>query len=164
LDKSWIDLVAESESVFVEFEDWVNKSLPRFTITIGCDCRDDVEEEKWPTIYGVGLSMEDAISHLFPWADFETDEEAHRDFMESVWHAECYMGYDKEDNEEYFTEPFATWYQPPTEKIVPVSDCGETIGYRLLLSLNEVGKAFLALNEFLEGKDEIEDRIFTLDI
>lgn len=164
LDKPWIDMVAEGEGVFVEFADWVNKSLPRFTITIGCDYRDDIEEQQWPTIYGVGLSMEEVISHLFPWADFEVDEEAHRDFMESIWHSECYMGYDKEDQVESFTEPFETWYKPPSEKIVPVSEDGETVGYRLLLSLNKVGTAFLVLNEFLEEMDQVKDRIFTLDI
>lgn len=164
LDKSWIDLVAEGETVYVEFEDWINKSLPRFHFRIGCDCRDDIEEQSWPTIYGVGLSMEEAISHLFPWADFKVDEEAYRDFMESIWHAECYMRYDKEDGVEYFTEPFETWYRPPSEKIAPVSEDGETVGYRLLLTLNEVGKAFLLLNEFLEEKDRVQDRIFTLDI
>lgn len=164
LDKSWIDLVADGESVYVEFEDWVNKSLPRFDIRIGCEYRDDLEEQSWPTIYGVGMSMEEAISHVFPWADFEVDEEAYRDFMESNWYAECYMGRDREDGSEYFTEPFETWYKPPSEKIVPVSENGETVGYRLLLTLNELGKAFLILNEFLKEKDQVQDSIFTLDI
>jgi Domain of unknown function (DUF4365) len=39
LDRAWIDLVAQDEAVYVEFEDWVNKSLSRFEVKIGCDSR-----------------------------------------------------------------------------------------------------------------------------
>ncbi|KPA15740.1 hypothetical protein MHK_004043 [Candidatus Magnetomorum sp. HK-1] len=53
LDKFWIDLVDKEEFVYVEFEDFLNKSLPRFSIKIGCDYRDDIEEESWPTIWGI---------------------------------------------------------------------------------------------------------------
>lgn len=164
LDKYWIELVAQGESVYVEFEDWINKSLPRINIKIGCDSRDDIEEQSWPTIYGVGLSFEEMLSYAIPWADFEVDEEAYKDFMESVWYSECYMGHDREDGSEYFTEAFETWYKPPSGKIVPVSENGETQGYRLLLKLNDVGKAFMVLNDFLEYKDKRQERIFTLDI
>jgi len=163
LDKYWIELVAQEESVYVEFEDWIHKSLPRINIRISCDSRDDVEEQSWPTIYGVGLSFEEILSYAIPWADFEVDEEAYKEFMESIWYSECYMGYDKEDGSEYFTEPFETWYEPPSEKIVPVSENGETQGYRLLLKLNEIGKSFVVLNNFLEHKDKWQERIFMLE-
>ncbi len=164
LDKSWIELVDKGESVYVEFEVWINKSLPRFSMRIGCDSRDDVEEQSWPTIYGVGQPIEEALSRVIPWADFEVDENAYRNFMKSLWYAECYMGQDKEDGTEYFYEPFEIWYKPPSEKIVHISENGETQGYRELLTLNEIGKAFLVLNEFLEEKDLVRGRAFTLDI
>ncbi|MDD2468029.1 MAG: DUF4365 domain-containing protein [Desulfobulbus sp.] len=160
LDKKWIDLLADGESVYVEFEDWVNKSLSRHTVTIGCAC--ESIKEQWPTIYGNSGSIEGFISHLFPWADYETDEDAHREYMESVWADECYGGYDREDDIVIYTESFDDWYQKPTEKIVQVSDEGEVVGYRLLLSLNVIGKAFLTLNEFLEEKDRMSARFITL--
>lgn len=162
LDKKWIDLLADGESVYVEFEDWVNKSLPRHTITIGCE--GESKKEQWPTIYGHRGSMEGFISYLFPWADFETDEDAHREYLESVWADECYGGYDKEDDIVIYTESFESWNKGPTEKIAPVSDEGEVVGYRLMLSLNEIGRAFLTLNEFLEEKDRMSGRLFTLDL
>lgn len=163
LDKKWIDLLADGETVYVEFEDWVNKSLPRHTITIGCECEPDLGEQ-WPTIYGAGSSIENFISYLFPWADFETDADAHQEHMESVWAGECYAGYDKEDDIVYYTESFDSWYKEPTEIIVPVSDEGEVVGYRLLLSLNEIGRAFLTLNEFLKEKDRMSGKFFTLGL
>ena len=162
LDKKWIQLLAEDEVVYIEYEDWINKSLPRFEIRIGCDSKDEVEAEMWPTLYGVGLSMEEAILHMLPWANFEMDFDAHSEFMESVWFDECYMGRDENDGSPYFLIPFSGWYKHP-EGIVPVSDNGETQGYRLILSLNKIRKAFLDLDEFLSEDDPIESRTFMLE-
>lgn len=69
LDRHWLELLAAGETVYVEFEDWINKSLPRFQIRVGCDSREDAPSETWPTAYGIGFSIEDALSHLLPWAD-----------------------------------------------------------------------------------------------
>ena len=162
LDKKWIDLLAEGESVFVEYEDWINKSLPRFEIKIGCDSKDDIESENWPTLYGLGLSMEEALEHTLPWADYEMDYDAHYDFMESVWFDECYMGRDEDTREPYFLMPFSEWHKRP-EGIVCVSENGEIEGYRLLLSLNKIGQAFYNLDDYLSENDELGSNVFTLD-
>ena len=161
LDKKWIELLAEGESVFIEYEDWVNKSLPRFAIKIGCDSRDDIESENWPTSYFPGFSMEEAIRYMLPWADYEMDYAAHHDFMESVWFAECYMRRDEDSGEQYFSMPFSEWYKEP-DGIECVSANGETEGYRLLLSLNKIGQAFYDLDGYLSENDLIAHRVFTL--
>jgi|APSaa5957512622_1039677.scaffolds.fasta_scaffold12069_2 hypothetical protein len=151
LDRYWIELLSDDEDVYIEFEDWINKSLPRFEIKIGCKSRDDIEEESWPAIYGVGLSLEEAIAYVFPWADFEMDEDAYYDFMEEKSADGCYMGRDEDGD-----------IRIP-EGIVPVSESGgETEGYRLILSLNELGKSFLILDDYLAEEDYIENRTFTL--
>lgn len=162
LDRQWMDLVAQGEIVYVEFDDWVNKSLPRFAVRIGCDSRDDVEEHNWPTTYGPGLSFEELLSHLIPWAGFEVDEDAYRDGMESRWMGDCYSWHDHETGKTYYTKTFAEYYEPP-DGIVPVSSNGETASYRLILQLNQAGQAFIALDDYLADDDDLEARIFTLD-
>lgn len=152
LDKRWIELVADGENVYIEYEDWINKSLPRFQIRIGCDSRDDIEEESWPTIYGI--SMEEAVSHTIPWADYEMDHDAYEAFMESVHYDECYSWHDSETDTTYFTTSFEEWFTP-AEGIQPVSDNGEVQGYRLILSINDVGKAFIDIDEYLSKDDSI---------
>jgi hypothetical protein len=159
LDKRWIDLISNGETVYIEYNDWINKSLPRFQIRIGCSSRDDIKEESWPTIYGV--LMEDAVSHTIPWAEFEMDHDAYAEYMESVWYNECYSWHDKETDITFFTMPFEEWFTP-AEGIVPVSNDGEVEGYRLILSLNEVGKAFVELDKYLSEDDFIEETGFTL--
>lgn len=159
LDQNWIKLVAAGETVFVEYEDWVNKSLPRFQITIGCDSRDDIDEEIWPTTYGA--SVEELITSILPWADLEMDWDAHESFMEMIWADECYRGHDG-DGMPYHSEPFDTWYRQP-EGITHISENGETQGYRLLISLNEIGRAFVDLDEYLSANDPLVPPGFTLD-
>ena len=147
LDRAWIDLVAQDEVVYVEFEDWVNKSLPRFTVKIGCDTRDDIESKEWPTVYGPGLSFEELLAHLLPWADFAMDEDAYTSFMEERWMDDCYLEHDRETGQTYYSRPFSEYYTPP-DGIVPVSENGETEGYRLIVSLNELGKAFIVVDDY----------------
>lgn len=160
LDKAWIDLVASGEVVYVEFEDWVNKSLPRFSIRIGCETRDDIQEISWPTIYGGGLTIEAMISYALPWADYEVDEDAYRAFMESKWFDACYMGRDEDGP--YFSRSFEDWYSP-AEGITPISEDGEVEGYRLILSLNPLGEAFLVIDEYLSQEDATTNRVFRLE-
>ncbi len=163
LDKKWIKLLAEEEPVFIEYEDWINKSLPRFEIRIGCNSRDDVESERWPVLYGPGLSMEEAIEYTLPWANYEMDYDAHYDSMGAAWFDECRMGYDEDTHEPRFSMPYSEWYERPNG-IVPISSGGETESYRLLLSLNKIGQAFYDLDAYLSEKDGIGRDVFTLDL
>lgn len=158
LDAQWIRKLYEGEEIFVEFEDWVNKSLSRYQINLICDG----ESHAWPTTYSPGMSIEDALEHFIPWADFAMDLDAHRAGAEAQWHAECYQTYDKEMGIEIFTQDFDDWYDEP-DGIVPCDFNGETESYRLQLSLNELGEAFLNVHEFLSEQDRFEDKTYTLE-
>lgn len=160
LDRVWIDLIAQGEIVYIQFQDWVNKSLPRFKVEIGCDTRRDIASQEWPTTYGPGLSFEDLLAHLLPWADFETDEHAYEIFMEAKWMSDCYLGQDRETGETYYSMTFEEYYTPP-DGIAPVSANGETDSYRLIVSLNELGKAFVVVDHYLCEEDDFEGRTFT---
>jgi len=46
---------------------------------------------------------------------------------------------------------------------VPYQEDGEIASYRLQLSLNEIGKAFIEIDGFLSEKNEFQDRTFTFD-
>lgn len=158
LDKSWLEKVAAGDEVKLEFDDWVNKSLPRFEIRLSCEG----ESEVWPTAYSPGMSIEAMLSHFLPWADFSLDEEAHRAGAESIWEAECYSHRDEETGKVYYTMSFDEWYKPE-EGIVPVSSDGETETYSLILSLNDLGRSFLVIDQYLEADSEFEGRTFTLE-
>jgi hypothetical protein len=159
VDRHWMDLIEEGYEVRVEFDDWVNKSLPRYQITISTDD----EEESWPTLYAPGVGIEGMLSHFFPWADFTLDMEAHEQGAYGDWENECYSSRDSETGEVYYSMPFKEWYKPPTENIVPVSGNGETASYSLLLTLNEFGRSFLLIDDYLAEPSAQETIGFTLE-
>lgn len=57
-DKPWMLKISEGHDVYVQFEDWVNKSLPRYSISIVCD---DISH-CWPVVYGSSISIEDILT------------------------------------------------------------------------------------------------------
>ncbi len=152
-DRKWMELLEGGKTVTLSFDDWVNKSLPRYQINL----RGGPYKESWPTVYSPGKGIKEMLEHFFPWADVHVDLEAHRAGSESRWESECYQYHDSESGESYYSEEFDDWYQDPTT-LAPVSDNGEVETYLLNLSLNELGEAFLLLDDYLLDPD-IEETI-----
>lgn len=144
LDRRWMNLIKSGVEVRITFDDWVNKSLSRFQVTIHAE---DVEEA-WPVLYTPGHGVQEMLEHFFPWADFEVDEEEYREGAWPTWEAECYQGHDSETDTTYYGQTFEEWYEPP-KGLVPVSENGETETYVLILSLNELGEGFLEVDDYL---------------
>ena len=150
--------ISDGYEVFVEFDDWINKSLSRYEMSLVCED----EEQDWPMTYSPGMSIEEALEFFIPWAGYEMDIESHREASESQWSAECYITYDKEDSQTMYSQSFESWYKEP-DGIVPYQNDGEIASYRLLLSLNDIGKAFIKIDGFLSEKSKFHERTFTID-
>lgn len=126
--------LAEQGELIAEIMEWVNKSSGRgeFILKkVDSDGNETLLSER--TIFGFGLkSYEEVIQELFPWANIEVDA----------------LFYDVHGDKGFIE------YSRNGRKIYPCENrAGEVDFYRLILSLNEVGKSFLTLNTFLnEGK------------
>lgn len=153
-----MNLINEGVQVRVEFEDWVNKSLPRYQLIIYTN----EEKEVWPTLYAPGVGVQAMLAHFFPWADFAVDEDEYEEGAVAEWEAECYSYHDAESGETFYDQEFEEWYKPPTG-LVPVSDNGETATYVLILSLNEFGNSFLLIDDYLSDPDAQEAIGFTIE-
>ena len=138
IDRRWMERIANGEQVIVEFDDWVNKSLPRYQITLSCD----MEREALPTTYMPGFDVQGMLEHFLPWANVSMNEDA-------------YFGH----SEEYYIDDLPDL----SGQIVPISENGETESYSLVLSLNELGKAFLVADDFFGEAPDDEPRTFTVD-
>jgi hypothetical protein len=158
VDRRWIDLIEDGVEVRVAFDDWVNKSLPRYQVTIYT--KD--QKEIWPALYTPGVNIEGMLNHFFPWADFTVDEDEHQVGAEEQWEAECYGYHDSETGRTFYTQAFHEWYKPPTG-IVPVADNGETESYVLILSLNDFGTSFITIDDYLSDPDAPENIGFSLE-
>jgi hypothetical protein len=158
IDRRWIDLLHDGVEVRVEFDDWVNKSLPRYQITIYTEN----ETEQWPMLYVPGFGVEAMLEHFFPWAEFRVDDLAHEQGAEEEWMGRCYSSTDPETGEIYCSVPFSEWYRRPAG-IVPVSENGETESYVLLLSLNDFGRSFLQVDRYLGDPEAVENIAFKFE-
>ncbi|BDB72286.1 hypothetical protein Cthiooxydans_46980 [Comamonas thiooxydans] len=159
LDLPWMLLLAEGKQVVMEFDDWVNKSLPRYQVTMSCGN----EVQKWPLTYAAGRTIDDLLGHYIPWADYESDMEAYEESLEGTWQAECYVGRDPETGTVHYGETFAEWYgkRHLPGGLIGVEQFGEVVSYRLILELNDFGRAFLELNDFLQTPGRMEKGTFT---
>lgn len=158
VDRHWMDLLEEGVEVRVAFDDWVNKSLPRYRITIYTDD----EKEVWPTLYTPGVGVEGMLNHFFPWAEFAVDEDEYVEGAEEQWEADCYQYRDSETGKTFYDQKFDEWYEPP-KGLVPVSGNGETESYVLILSLSTFGKSFMMIDDYLSDPDAPEKIGFSLD-
>lgn len=158
VDRRWLEMIKQGNQVRVQFDDWINKSLPRFQLTL----ISKGESLDWPMVYGPGMSIQAVLDHYMPWADFSLDEEAHREGAEEEWQGQCYAFRDSETGKTFYSMTFEEWYKP-AHGIVPVSSTGETESYSLILSLNALGESFLVVDDFLGEPSDFDQRTFVLE-
>lgn len=158
LDRYWMEKINDGYDVYVGFDDWINKSLSRYQISLSCEG----ESQHWPMTYCPSMSIEDALEFFLPWADFEMDLEAHREGCIGQWDTECYITYDKEEGRAIYGVSFEEWYNEP-DGIVPYQEDGEVASYRLRLKLNDLGKSFIEIDSFLSEKNKFQGTTFTVD-
>jgi len=126
-------LLENDGEIFVETQEWHNKSLGRGPISVIIKENESQEEtivREWNVFY-IGYSVKELIQSNFPWADINIDE----DFYDSNFDESVY---------EIYPKPFL-------RRIHPYEILSGEVGlYRLKLTLNELGKSFLIVSEFIE--------------
>ncbi|OEF94669.1 DUF4365 domain-containing protein [Vibrio splendidus] len=114
-------------------EDWINKSLSRGRFELIKQDSDGKEETivsdfHWYT----GMSVEQLVNNIYPWADVGIDEEY----------------YDINADESFYS--MYTDSYKNNHKLYPYTvECGEVAFYRLELSLNTLGNSFLKVAEYI---------------
>lgn len=98
-------------------------------------------EEKLIQDYGMqfGWCLEPLLAHLFPWA------EASIDFDHYFW---------REDGDTL---------KDDRSKLRPYEGNGETESWRLELVLNDLGRAFLKVSEYLESESDLMTELHTCE-
>jgi hypothetical protein len=149
LAKPWMDMLAAGTRLVVEFEEWINKSSGRGSVSIGIDHEDGNEPEELVTWYfWVGpVNYAEAVPGLFAWAEADVHEETYDNAEYDQYEAECSIW---DEGDQFFTESFDDWRQSLVARgIRPYrNSAGEVDHYRLELTLSELGKAFLVVDKF----------------
>ncbi|MFG3324027.1 DUF4365 domain-containing protein [Micromonospora chersina] len=150
LAKPWMELLAGGKRLVVDMEEWVNKSSGRGDISLGIDNEDGEEPEKlasWGVFLGLA-SYAEVVPKLFAWADAHVHRETYDGTEYDQYRADCCIWSD--EHEVFAAVPFDEWNRGlDTERIRPYRNGGGEVDfYRLELTLNELGKAFLVVDSF----------------
>lgn len=155
LARPWMEAINEGKRLFVELEEWVNKSSGRGALRLVV--QDDEAEEHaltWPVIFLGSTSFEQAVRDFFPWADVDVDEELYDEREEERWIEDNGMWDAEEGVYLYDHTHLAEHMELRREyaeyaEVGPYEEDGEVAKYRLELMLNEIGRGFLAVAEYL---------------
>lgn len=146
--KKFMQIIKDGGYVKLHSIEWVNKSSGRGETELIVNDGQTIKTYTYPYWFPcTPYSM--VFPRLFPWANFSIDDDFYRDYDESLWREfNCY--YD-EENDEWINvgETFDEFRKKLNPIRSVVGNSGETAEYMLFLSLNDLGKSFLAVNEFV---------------
>jgi hypothetical protein len=113
--------------------------------TIDHDGDEPVPPARWDILIG-SAGYDEAVPRLFAWADVAIHEHNYDDAAYDQYEAECVR---YEDDGRYYGETFEEWQETRTarEGLHPYREDGEIAYWRLELTLNELGRAFLLIDQ-----------------
>ena len=151
-DLGWMRLLRDGGQVWVEVEEWVNKTSGRGSITlIGEPARGGERLERARGVYLGLLPYEQVIPRLFPWADLDVDEDLYADKESELWELEEGI-YDSEEGRTIMVGTgFEEWRE--TRGLTGLRpyevEADELARWRLVVELNELGRSLLVVDGFL---------------
>jgi hypothetical protein len=152
-DLTWMQVLDEGGSVGLEADEWVNKTSGRGDLRLIARPAGDGDAIEGQFTVFLGLrEYAEALPELFPWADLHLDEDAAEEADHDQWMAETGIWDSEEKAIIGNSEDFAEWRASrfPTSELRPYSDwAGEVAHWRLILTLNDLGRAVLALERHL---------------
>ena len=160
--RPWIQAIESGKQVRIEIEQWINKSSGRGSITLVTaepdGNPDDEIATKWDVMFP-GWSYPAALAELLPWAALEIDEDFYADHDRDVF--EMDYGIRGPDGRVHCFEDFDEWKQRTfgtDRSLRPYAEemGGEVARWRLLVSLNKLGKAFVRVDAYLRDEDSAD--------
>lgn len=158
LARPWMELLADGKRLVVDMEEWINKTSGHGSILLGVD-NDDGEDPAPLASWGVFLgfaSYAEVVPQLFAWADVSVHEETYDEAEHDAYEVECVI-YDNE-GDRFVTEDYDEWRAGRRwAELRPYANAaGEVDFWPLELTLNELGRAFLVVDQFArEGGQQL---------
>lgn len=136
----FIEMLQNGYDIVLNSEEWVNKSSGRGHISLDI-FNDGVLSKTFHWDYWFPYQpYEDVFVRLFPWADFEADDEYYKDDdLNNYYNDVCF--YDSEDDK-YIGGIYFDEYRKKLPKIRGVLHAGEVATYKLHLKVNDFGRSF----------------------
>ena len=136
----------KSEKLICSFE-WVNKSSGKGETELLVEKGGEIKSYKY--LYWFPFTpYTEVFPKLFPWANFDADEDFYEDNDEALWRElNCY--YDEEDHDWCIVGDSYDEFRKKLNPMRSIDHCGEVAEYMLVLSLNELGRSFLEVDKYV---------------
>lgn len=138
IHQRYIELLHDGGQIFLEVEDWQNKTRGQAELKLLLHSVDGTEREEAFFFFAGVHDVHEFAERVFPWADVDVDE----DFYEEHEHVPPDAVF--QDDEEPSGYHIIPGDRP--SGVRPYADNGEVASYRFELTLNEIGKAFASLD------------------
>lgn len=148
--KNFMQIIQNGGEIKLHSMEWVNKSSGRGDMELIVNDGKSIEKYLYPYWFpSTPYTM--VFPRLFPWADFSADEDFFEENDKALWH-KFHWYYDKEDNEWLLVGDTFEEFRKKLNPMRSIDHAGEVAEYMLVLSLNELGKSFLNVDNFLSQK------------
>ena len=144
--KMFMQIIKKGGSVKLHSQEWVNKCSGKGNIELIVDNGDGPQTYSYPYWFPYTMYT-DVFPRLFPWADFSADEDFYNDKDMNLWR-ELHCHYDPEEDEWIEVGESFLEFQSKLSPMRYIDHAGEVAEYMLELSLNDLGEAFLLLDEY----------------
>lgn len=148
--KKFMQIIQNGGMVKLHSYEWVNKSSGRGDTELIVDDGNSVEKYSYPYWFP-HTPYKKVFPRLFPWADFSADEDFFEEDDESLWR-ELHCFYDEEDDKWLVVGDTFEEFRSKLNPMRSMDHSGEVAEYMMILSLNDLGRSFLAVDEFVSKR------------
>lgn len=153
--KKFMQIIQNGGVVKLHSYEWVNKSSGKGDTELIVDDGNGVEKYSYPYWFPhTPYTM--VFPRLFPWADFSADEDFFEDDDKEHWQ-DYHCFYDKEEDKWLVVGDSFEEFRKKLKPMRSINHSGEVAEYMMILSLNDLGRSFLAVDEFVSKSQPYSD-------
>ena len=145
--KKFMEIIRDGGEVKLHSSEWINKSSGRGETELIVDDGKSIKTYSYPYWFPF-TPYTKVFPRLFPWADFSADDEFFEDNDMDCWR-EYHCFYDREADEWLVVGDSFEEFRKKLSPMRSINHSGEVAEYMMVLSLNELGRAFLAVDNFV---------------
>lgn len=145
--KSFMQIIQRGGMIRLHSKEWVNKCSGAGTIELIINDKNGESKYLYPYRFPYTPYTE-VFPKLFPWADFIADPDFYQSEDENLWLEEnCY--YDQEEKQWIVWGDSFENFRKKLDPMRSINHYNEVAEYMLILSLNELGKSFLTVDNYV---------------
>lgn len=145
--KKFMEIIRDGGTVKLHSIEWVNKSSGRGDTELIVDNGNSIQKYSYPYWFPFS-SYTKVFPQLFPWASFRADEEFFYENDERLWR-ELNCFYDQEEHEWLVVGDSFEEFRKKLDPMRSIDCSGEVAEYMMNLGLNELGKSFLFVDNYV---------------